>query len=218
MKTSESLKTIGPALLKAQTLMGGATKGASNPYFKSKYADLGAVLEACKELLNTNGIVILQPHVTNEMGSFVETTLLHAESGEFVTSATKIVYAKEGDPQAQGSAITYARRYGLQSLLSIPAEDDDGNLGANKQPTKTYTTAATKTSSTLGSGSITSATPAVNETLTNVTKAAPPTTPTAVTNATPKSSFRTATAAKASQAAATITAPAVKSTSNADWN
>lgn len=125
MRTSESIKNIAPALLSAQKLMGGAKKGASNPYFKSRYADLGAVLEACKELLNEAGVTILQPHTSNERGKFVETILLHT-SGEWVSSETEIVVAKQGDPQAQGSAITYARRYGLQSLLSMPAEDDDG--------------------------------------------------------------------------------------------
>lgn len=125
MKRSESVVKIASALLKAQKLMGGATKGAANPYFKSKYADYGAVLEACKDLLNENGVVILQPHVSEEGRNFVETTLLH-ESGEFVSSLTEVVCAKANDPQALGSAITYARRYGLQSLLAMPTEDDDG--------------------------------------------------------------------------------------------
>lgn len=129
MKTSESVKNIVPALLKAQKLMGGAKKGASNPYFKSKYADLGAVLEACKELLNDHGVVIMQPHSQHT----VETVLWH-ESGEFISSETPVVCAKQNDPQALGSAITYARRYGLQSLLSMPAEDDDGESAMARQP------------------------------------------------------------------------------------
>lgn len=131
MKTSESIKNIAAALLKAQRLMGGAKKGSSNPYFKSKYADLGSVLEACKELLNDAGVIILQPHITTEQGKFVETTLMH-ESGEWISSSTEIVCAKANDPQAQGSAITYARRYGLQSLLSMPAEDDDGESAMDR--------------------------------------------------------------------------------------
>jgi hypothetical protein len=125
MKRSDSVTKIVPALLKAQKLMGGATKGAANPYFKSKYADYGAVLEACKDLLNDNGIAILQPHTFHDGKNFVETTLIH-ESGEYLTSETEVVCSKQNDPQALGSAITYARRYGLQSLLAMPAEDDDG--------------------------------------------------------------------------------------------
>lgn len=136
MKRSESIVKIAPALLKAQKLMGGAKKDASNPYFKSKYADLGAVLEACKELLNENDVVILQPHFSDEGKKFVETIFLHS-SGEWVSSDTEIVVSKENDPQAQGSAITYARRYGLQSLISMPAEDDDGNAASNKKPAST---------------------------------------------------------------------------------
>jgi hypothetical protein len=131
MKSSESIKNIIPALLKAQQQMGAATKDSKNPFFKSSYADYGAVLEACKQPLNDNGIVILQPQHTNEYGTFVETLLLHS-SGEWVGSETKVVYGKENDAQAQGSAISYSRRYGLQSLISLPAEDDDGNKASAK--------------------------------------------------------------------------------------
>lgn len=141
MLTSDSIKNITPAFLKAQSQMSAAKKGESNPFYKSKYADLPAVLEASKEALNSNGISILQPHVTDfnpitgQELHFVETTLIH-ESGEFFTSRTKIAVAKENDPQALGSAISYARRYGLQSLISLPAEDDDGEKAmARSKPT-----------------------------------------------------------------------------------
>lgn len=135
MKTSQSITNIAVALLKAQKVMGGAKKGATNPYFKSKYADLGSVLEACKEPLNENGVVILQPHVT-ENSDYVETILLH-ESGEWISSSTRIVCAKVNDPQALGSAISYARRYGLQSLLSMPAEDSDAEGAMDRSSSKT---------------------------------------------------------------------------------
>jgi len=131
MKSSSSVTNISSALLKAQKSMGAAKKDAKNPFFKSKYADLGAVLEACKDALNENGITILQPH----SGDCVETILLH-ESGEWVSSETKIVVVKQNDPQALGSAISYARRYGLQSLISLPAEDDDAET-AMSRPTTT---------------------------------------------------------------------------------
>jgi hypothetical protein len=134
MKTSESIKNIAVALLASQKLMGGAKKGASNPYFKSKYADLGSVLEACKELLNEAGVAILQPHSNRDGKNFVETILLHAASGEWISSETEVVCSKQNDPQALGSAITYARRYGLQSLLSMPAEDDDGEGAMSRAP------------------------------------------------------------------------------------
>lgn len=146
MKTSESIKSIGKALNEAQKQMGAVKKGASNPFFKSKYADLTSVIEVVKEPLNNNGITILQPHNTkiemsatsgtNEVVHFVETILLH-ESGEFISSETPVFLPekKKDDPQALGSAITYARRYGLQSLLSIPAEDDDGEKAMNRTST-----------------------------------------------------------------------------------
>lgn len=125
MLRSESVSNIAPAILKAQREIGSAVKGASNPFFKSKYADLGAVMEACKEAFNKNGISILQPVLTDENNmTFVQTVLLH-ESGEFISSNMKIAVKTENDPQAQGSAISYARRYSLQSMAFIPAEDDD---------------------------------------------------------------------------------------------
>lgn len=121
MKTSETIIKIIPALLEAQKKIESVTKEADNPYFKSKYADLNSLMEACKKILNDNGILILQP-VTLEG---VETILIH-NSGEWLSSITKIVCKSDNNPQDQGSAITYARRYGLQSMLFMSAEDDDG--------------------------------------------------------------------------------------------
>jgi len=128
MKTSESIKSICTALLEAQKNIGAAKKGAVNPFFHSKYADLGSVMEACKEELNKNGITVLQPIV----GMTVETVLIHT-SGEWMTSETPIVCKVDNDPQALGSAITYSRRYALQSFVFIPAEDDDGNTASQRQ-------------------------------------------------------------------------------------
>lgn len=145
MKTSESIVNLAKALLTAQKAMGGATKSAANPYFKSKYADYGAVLEACKDHLNDNGILITQPHIQIDGQSFVLTTLIHAETGEFMTSETRVVAAKENDPQAFGSALTYSRRYGLQSFLAMPTEDDDAET-AMQRKSKTDTPAPSNTS------------------------------------------------------------------------
>ena len=135
MKTSESIKNISAALLKAQKEMEGAKKDSSNPFFKSKYSDFNAVLEACKGPLNDNGITILQPHRVDmfEGSSFmvVETILLH-ESGEFISGETKVEVAKQNDPQALGSAQSYAKRYGLQSIVALPSEDDDGESAMNR--------------------------------------------------------------------------------------
>lgn len=126
MKTSESITKIASALLKAQMNMGNALKDSKNPFFKSKYADLNSVREACMPSLNANGITALQPMVNIKGKNFINTILLH-ESGEYLSSLTEIIYSKQNDAQAQGSGITYARRYGLQSFVNIGAEDDDGN-------------------------------------------------------------------------------------------
>lgn len=124
MKYSQSIKNISLALLEAQKKIGSAKKGAENPFFHSKYADLGSVMEACKDALNENGITILQPIDSDEHGVYVETTLLHS-TGEWISASMRIAPKSETNPQDQGSAISYARRYSLQSMVFIPAEDDD---------------------------------------------------------------------------------------------
>jgi len=120
------MKEIAKALVAAQKEMGNAKKDSVNPFFKSKYADLNSVREACMPALNNHGIAVLQPHIHIDGKNFVKTLLLH-ESGEYIECLTEIIYNKINDAQAQGSGISYARRYGLQSLINIGAEDDDGN-------------------------------------------------------------------------------------------
>ena len=128
MIKSESISKLAAALVLAQTELGGAKKGAANPFFKSKYADLATVIEAIKEPLNKNGISFLQVVIPEG----VETLLVHS-SGEYIGCVTPVVVAKANDPQALGSAITYSKRYGLQSILGIPSEDDDGEKAMNRQ-------------------------------------------------------------------------------------
>jgi hypothetical protein len=120
------MKQIATALLKAQSEMSNPKKGATNPFFKSKYADLNAVREAVIPTLNENGITVLQPIVHEDNKNFVKTILLH-ESGEMLESLTEIIYNKVNDAQAQGSGISYARRYALQSFVCVGSSDDDGN-------------------------------------------------------------------------------------------
>ena len=119
------IKQIATALLKAQSEMSNPKKGSTNPYFKSKYADLNSIREAVIPVLNANGISVLQPTFTVDNKNFVKTILLH-ESGEFLESLTEIIFVKQNDAQAQGSGISYARRYALQSFVCIGADDDDG--------------------------------------------------------------------------------------------
>lgn len=127
MIKSESIIKIAPAFLKAQKAMDAVTKDAKNPFFKSNYASLNAVMEVCKTPLNDNGIMVLQP----VNGEYVETVLIH-ESGEWFACQTALVVKEVNNPQSYGSSISYARRYGLMSMLGLPAEDDDAESAMNR--------------------------------------------------------------------------------------
>jgi hypothetical protein len=133
MKTSTEVGKIAAAFLKAQKNIGAASKGSANPFFKSKYADLGSVMEACKEALNNEGISVLQPVTNIADGKHAVTTRLQHESGEFFED-TMILEVPKLTMQDLGSAISYARRYGLQAIGFIPAEDDDGEKSMKRGP------------------------------------------------------------------------------------
>ena len=130
------MKQISTALLKAQSQMSNPKKGSTNPFFKSKYADLNSIREAVIPVLNENGISVLQPIVHVDGKNFVKTILLH-ESGELMESLTEIIYNKVNDAQAQGSGISYARRYALQSFVCVGADDDDGQKAVQQKPQAT---------------------------------------------------------------------------------
>lgn len=130
------MKQIATALLKAQSEMSNPKKGATNPFFKSKYADLNAIREAVIPTLNANGISVLQPIVHDNGKNFVKTILLH-ESGESLESLTEIIYNKQNDAQAQGSGISYSRRYALQSFVCVGSDDDDGQKAVQNKPNAT---------------------------------------------------------------------------------
>lgn len=119
---------IAAALAKAQAEMGKAIKESTNPAFRSKYADLGNVMDACLPALNKHNIAVIQPIVSDMDGRFVKTILIH-ESGETLECAVPLIVGKN-DMQGLGSAITYGRRYGLMSMAGIAPEDDDGNAAA----------------------------------------------------------------------------------------
>lgn len=132
MQKSESIKELASALNKAQAEMSGAKKGANNPFFKSKYADLNAVVDAVRIPFSENGLSYSQFPIMEDNKVGVETILMH-ESGEWMSSVLTLPMTKQ-DPQAAGSAITYARRYALQAIAGIPAEDDDGNAASQSKP------------------------------------------------------------------------------------
>jgi len=119
------MKNVLKKLLKVKSTMGAVSKSADNPFFKSKYADLNSHLDLVEPLLAENGLILLQPVESDEAGDKVVTRILDAESGEEVRSEMHLILPKS-NMQDAGSAITYARRYTLGSLLGMKAEDDDG--------------------------------------------------------------------------------------------
>lgn len=132
MKSSPNIANLTKALLQAQKETGAAVKGSKNPFFKSSYADLPTVMEVVKEALNNNGVLILQPPAHRDGKNFIDTILIHANTGEWMSGETEVVCKSDNNPQDFGAAQTYARRFGLQAMQFIPAEDDDGNKAAGR--------------------------------------------------------------------------------------
>lgn len=129
MKMSETISQLAEALAKAQGQIDDASKDSANPYYKSKYADLAAVRAVIREPLAVNDLAIIQAPRVVQDGAEVETMLIH-KSGEFV-SETLFMPAGKADPHGYASAITYARRIGMMSLLALAAADDDGNAAVD---------------------------------------------------------------------------------------
>ena len=122
--TTKSKTNIINLLMAARADIQPIKKSGTNPHFKSKYATLEGVIEAVTEPLQKHGFLLMHRTVSNEHGKSITTELVH-ESGESFVTAIPLVLGKN-DMQGLGSAITYARRYGIMSLLNLPAEDDDG--------------------------------------------------------------------------------------------
>lgn len=131
----EVVKVSGlyPKLHAAKQKIGKVVKNANNPHFKKSYADINALVESVEPLLIEQGLLLLQPI---EDG-VVSTLIIDIESGQSVVSSMRLPEIQ--DPQKIGSAVTYYRRYTLQSLLSLQAEDDDANSASatvkNTKPT-----------------------------------------------------------------------------------
>jgi hypothetical protein len=136
--TSDTVNELAAALAAAQAAMGNARKDSENPHFRSAYADLASVREACIGPLTANGLSVLQSPrtVQTEAGLSVEleTRLLHT-SGQWLSDVLTVPVSK-ADAQGVGSAITYARRYSLAAFAGIAPEEDDGE-GAVGRPTAT---------------------------------------------------------------------------------
>lgn len=123
---SESIAELAAALAKAQAEMLNAVEDKGNPHFKSSYASLGSVWNACRGALTKNGLSVVQTAIGCDEILLV-TTLMHS-SGQFIKSVLPIQQkGQKIAPQALGSAITYMRRYALSAIVGVaPGEDDDG--------------------------------------------------------------------------------------------
>lgn len=136
---SESIASLAASLAKAQGELQAASMNADNPFFKSKYADLGSVWDACRSALSTNGLSIIQNPSVSENGDRVDlTTILAHSSGEWISSTVSAYVGnnqKLSHAQAIGSIITYLRRYSLASMVGVYADEDtDGNQEGQRQP------------------------------------------------------------------------------------
>ena len=131
--SSEKITNLAKAMLKVQKQLQPALKDKLNGFTQSRYATLNSVMEACSETLIDAGIWITQyPVPIDDNGSLLGlvTKLVHAESGEWHESLLVMPLPK-ADPQGYGSALTYARRYGLSSMIGLVTEDDDANMACN---------------------------------------------------------------------------------------
>jgi hypothetical protein len=135
MEMSESITKVSAALVQAQTEMRNPYNSADNPFFKSHYAPLDAILSLVRPILAKNGLLIMQS--TGGDGSYasVTTTVLHS-SGEYIRSDPLILRPSKLDPQGIGSALTYARRYSLSAILGIAGDDDDDANSISVAPPK----------------------------------------------------------------------------------
>ena len=142
MPTSPTIAALAAALVKAQSAMGGAKKDSTNPHFKTAYADLASVWDACRAPLANAGLSIVQlvssdsaqgiPHCGH---AIIETILAHS-SGEWVSSTLAVPLTK-ADAQGLGSAITYGRRYALAAIVGVCPADDDGEAAVARPAQRT---------------------------------------------------------------------------------
>lgn len=136
---STSIVALAKALLKTQGALQPAVKDSTNPFFKSKYADLEAIWNACREALQANGLTVTQfPGYSIGDPPFATlTTVLIHESGEWI-AGTAGAPLKQPDAQGVGSALTYLRRYALAAVIGVVTEDDDGNAASRSPKKKAY--------------------------------------------------------------------------------
>ena len=131
METSENINELAAALSKAQGKITGALKDSSNPFFKSKYADLASCWDACRQHLADNALSVIQTAEYAEGAGVSVTTMLAHGSGQWVRGKLTM-FPKDNGPQAFGSALTYARRYALAAIVGVAQIDDDAEAGSGR--------------------------------------------------------------------------------------
>lgn len=136
MTTTQPKKNLYKKLLAFQQEIGAVIKDSKNPFFNSKYADINKMIETVKPVLNDLGLIVLQPLSSINGQPAIITIIIDADTGEQLQEIVPINY-KSDDPQKNGAAITYYRRFALQSLLFLQAEDDDGNTASDHQKPNT---------------------------------------------------------------------------------
>lgn len=129
---SKDINELAEALAKAQGEITGAKKEADNPFYKSKYADLAACWDACREPLSTNGLAVIQTTKSDQEAVTVVTTLAH-KSGQWIRGELTMIPDKPG-PQGFGSCLTYARRYSLAAAVGLAQIDDDAESATFRMP------------------------------------------------------------------------------------
>jgi hypothetical protein len=127
---SMDIGELAGALAVAQGEITGALKDSENPFFKSKYADLASVWDACRGPLSKNGLAVVQTTISHPDGICVLTTLVH-KSGQWIRGEL-VVKPKDASPQGIGSCLTYMRRYALAAIVGVAQVDDDGNAASGK--------------------------------------------------------------------------------------
>jgi hypothetical protein len=135
MNQSDSIANLTLALSIVQGKMSHAVKDSANPFFKSKYADLESVWDACRSLLSENGLAIMQfPGLYSELDKSMSLkTVIGHKSGEWISQEMSVPVTK-ADAQGAGSAITYMRRYALAAVVGVVQADDDGNAASSPKP------------------------------------------------------------------------------------
>ena len=126
MLQSESIANLAKALSIVQGKLTHAKKDSANPFFKSKYADLESVWDACRSLLAENGLAVMQFPGEFVDGTMSLNTILTHSSGEYMSYLMSVPVTKP-DAQGAGSALTYMRRYALAAVVGVVQADDDAN-------------------------------------------------------------------------------------------